>query len=156
MYLVLDEEIDQWHQGTKEQTGHDFPILRSTAVVTTQGDATQRPRQSCNQVRNHKDIVPVMVISRCYIGPTTTGECPKQSDTSNYLWQSRVGPRSKDIPEEHQSESRAGSDGDEDLEEGTFGVSITNGCGYGREPFIGVAVMFVLDDFREMQRHSHD
>lgn len=61
MHFMLDKEIDQWHQCTEEQTSHNLPVLRRAAVIA-KGYAAQRPRQSRNQVRNHEDIVPVMVI----------------------------------------------------------------------------------------------
>lgn len=156
VHLVLDEKIDQGHQSTKEQTSYDLAVLRSAAVVTTKSHTTQCPWQSRYQVRNHEDVVPVMVIRRGDIGPPTTSKRPKHPNTRNDLRQRRVRPGSQDIPKEDKRESRTGRNGNEDLEEGTFGVSITNGCGYGREPFVGVAVVFILDDFMEMQVHAHD
>lgn len=156
VHFVLDKVINQRHQSTEEQTGHNLPVFHSTAVVRAEGQATQRPRQSSNQIRNHENVVPVMVIRRCNVCPTTTGKSPENANTSDNLRKRRVRPRSEDIPEEHQSEPGAGSDSDEDLEERTFGISIANGCRYGREPFVGVTVMFVLDNLPEMQRHSHN
>lgn len=156
VHFVLDKVIDQRHQSTEEQTGHDLPVLHSAAVVRAESQTTQRPRQSSNQIRNHENVVPVMVIRRRNVCPTTTGERPEYSNTSDNLRKRRVRPRGEDIPEEHQSEPGTGSNGDEDLEEGTFGVSIADGRRYGREPFVGVTVVFVLDNFPEMQSHSHD
>lgn len=97
-----------------------------------------------------------MIISRSHIGPTTTGKRPEDPDTSNQLGKIRVRPRSQNIPEEDQDKARTGGDSDEDLEERTLGVSIPNCRRHGGEPFIGVSVVFVLDDFPEMQGYAHD
>lgn len=156
VYFVLDKVIDQRHQSTEEKTGHDLPVLHSAAVVRAESQATQRPRQSSNQIRDHENVVPVMVIRRCNVCPTATGESPENANTSDNLRKRRIRPRSEDIPEEHQSEPGTRSDSDEDLEERTFGISIADGCRYGREPFVGVTVVFVLDNLPEMQTHSHN
>jgi hypothetical protein len=61
--------------------------------------------------------MPIMVVGRRDICPTTTGKSPEQPNTSNELGKSRVRPCSKKIPKENESESRTGGNGDEDLKE---------------------------------------
>lgn len=92
-----------------------------------------------------------MVIGRGDICPSTASQSAEDTDTSHDLWQRRVRSRSKDIPQEDEDEPRARGDGDKDLEEGAFGVSIANSCRYGGEPFIGVAIVFVLDNLVVVQ-----
>lgn len=49
-----------------------------------------------------------------------------------------------------------GGYGDEDLEEGSLGISVANGGRHGGEPLIGVAIVLVLDDLVEMKGHADD
>lgn len=155
MHLVLNEIVDQWHKSTKEQTGHDLAVLQGTTVVRTESNATQGPRQRRHQVRDHEDVVPVMVIGRSHISPATTGEGPEDTHTGNQLWEVRVRPSRQDIPQEDQGETRTGGNGNEHLEERPLGVPIANRRRHGGEPFIGIAVVLVLDNLVEMQGHAH-
>lgn len=128
MHLVLNKVVDQRNKGAEEETGKNLSVLNSPTVVWAQGQTTNSPWQSRNQVRDHKDIVPIMVIRRCNICPSTAGKSPKQSNTGNKLGERRVGAGSHEIPEEDEGESRAGRDGNEDLEERTLRIPIANGC----------------------------
>lgn len=154
MNLVLDKKVNQRHKGAKEQTGHNLAVL-GRAPVLAQGKTSQSPRQRRNQIGDHEDIMPVMVIGRCHVGPASAGEGPEQTNTRDHLRQGRLGTRGQDIPEEDEGETGTGGNGDENLEEGSLGISVANGGGDGRKPFIGVAVVFVLDDLPKVQRHSH-
>ena len=99
--------------------------------------------------------MPVMVLRRCHISPSTTCDCPEEARPCNNFGQSRVRLRSEDIPEEDEGESRAGSDGDEDLEDRALRIAVAN-CGrYGWEPFIRVAIVFVLHDLAVVKPASH-
>ncbi len=128
MHLVLDEVVNQRDKGAEEETSENLSVLNSPTVVWAQGQATNSPWKSRNQVRDHKDVVPIVVIRRRNICPTTAGKCPKQSNAGNKLGERRVGAGSHEIPEEDEGESRTGCDGDEDLEERTLRIPITNGC----------------------------
>lgn len=155
MHFVLDEVVDQGHQSAEEQTGQDLAVLDSAAVVRAEGEAAESPGQGCHQVRDHENVVPVVIISRGNISPASTRECPEQAHTSNQLWQGGIGAGSQEVPKEDEGETRAGSNGNEDLEERAFRVAITDSGRHGREPFIRVAVVFVLDNLVEVQGHSH-
>lgn len=85
MDLVLNEIVDQRNQSSEEQAGHDFAVLDGTVVVRAERKATQGPRQGGHQVRDHEDIMPVVVIGRCDIGPTTTCQCPENTHAGNQL-----------------------------------------------------------------------
>lgn len=151
VHLVLNEVVDQGHQCSKEEASHDLAVFDSPAVVRAQGEAAQCPWQGGNKIGDHKNVVPVVVIGRGNIGPSTASQSSEDSHTSNDLRQGRIGTRGQHVPQENESEARAGGDGNKDLEEGSFGVSIANCCGDGGKPFIGVAVVFILDDFMVMQ-----
>ena len=80
MDLVLNEEVDQRHQHSEERPSKDLSIFDSDRILRTQHQTANSPRESCNQVRNHKDIMPVMVICRSYVCPSTT--CERSEDAS--------------------------------------------------------------------------
>ena len=88
MDFVLDEVVDQGHKCAKEQACQDLPVLDSTAVVRAKGETSEGPGQSRNKVRDHKDVVPVMIIRRRNICPATASKRAEQSDPSDHLWQS--------------------------------------------------------------------
>lgn len=154
MDLVLDEVVDQWHQGSKEKASHDLAILDGTAVVRAEGQATQSPRQGGHQIRDHENIVPVMVVGRSDIGPASARQGPEDTNAGNNLRQGVVRARTEDVPQEDEEEARTGSDSDKDHEERALGVSIANRGGHGGEPFVGVAVVFILNDLVIMQRDT--
>lgn len=127
MDLVLNEVVNQRHQGTEKEACQDLSVLDCTAVVGTQCQTAKRPRQGRNQIRNHEDIMPVMVVGRCDVCPPSAGQGSEDPCPSNHFRKSRVGPCSQNIPKEDQSESRTGSYSDKDLKDRTFGVAITDG-----------------------------
>ena len=83
MDFVLDEEVDQWDQGTKEATCEYLPILDCGRIIRAQGEASQGPGKSRDEVGDHEDVVPVMVIRRRDIRPTTTGDGAKYPSPSS-------------------------------------------------------------------------
>lgn len=117
MHLVLNKVVYQWHQSTEEKAGHDLAVLDGPAVVRAQRKTAKSPWQSSHEIRDHENVVPVMVIGRGDICPSTAGQGSEDTDTGDDLRQSRVGTRGEDVPQEDQSESRAGSNSNEDLEE---------------------------------------
>lgn len=117
VHFVLNEIVNQRDQCSKEQAGHDFAVLDSPTVVRAKGEAAQGPRQSGHQVRDHEDIVPIMIVGRGHVGPASTCQGSEDAHSSDQLGECRVGTRSEDVPEEDEHESWTGSDSDEDLEE---------------------------------------
>lgn len=85
MDLVLNEIVDQRNQSSKEQAGHDFAVLDGTAVGRAEREATQGPRQGGHQVRDHEDVMPVVVVGRCDIGPTAACQCPEDAHPGDQL-----------------------------------------------------------------------
>lgn len=156
MHLVLNEVVNQWHQGTEEEAGNDLAVLDGPAVVRAQRKTAQSPWQGSHQIGDHEDVVPVMVIGGSDICPSTTGQSAEDANTSDNLRQSRVGPCGQNIPQKDQSESRTGGDSNEDLEKRPLGVSVTNCCGHGRKPFVGEAVVFILHDLVIVQGDADD
>lgn len=117
MHLVLDKVVDQGNQGSEKETGENLAVFDGAAVRGAESETAQCPWKSSNQIRNHEDIVPVMVIGRCHISPATTRQCSEQTSESDNLGQRRAGPCGHQIPEENESETGAGCDGNEYLKD---------------------------------------
>jgi len=156
VHLVLDEIIDQGHQGAEKEACQDLPVLHGAVVVGAEGKTSKRPGQRCNKVRDHKNIMPAMVIGGCNVGPTTAHQCPEEPRSKNHLREGGIWSRRKDIPQEDEGKPRTGRDSDEDLEDRTFGIPVPD-CRRDRgKPLIRIAIVFVLDDFVKMKMCAHN
>ena len=60
--LMPDEEVNQWHKCREEGSSEKLPVLESGGVARAQSKASNSPRQGSHQVRDHEDVVPVMII----------------------------------------------------------------------------------------------
>lgn len=90
--------------------------------------------------------MPVVVISGCHVGPSATGQCSEDTRASNDFGESGIWTSSENVPESDKEETRSRRKGDEKLEDRSLGVAVANGCGDGREPFLRVSIVFVLDN----------
>ena len=106
MHFVLDKEVDQRYECRKEGAGKELPILDRSGVAGAQGEAAKSPRQSSHQVRDHEDVVPVMVVGRRNVCPSSTSQSSENANTSDEFREGRVGPARQDVPEADKGESR--------------------------------------------------
>lgn len=83
MHLVLDEKVDQWDECAKERAREHLPVFDSRWVRWAERETSQCPWQSRDKIRNHEDIMPIVVIRRSDICPASTSECPEDAH-SNY------------------------------------------------------------------------
>ena len=87
-----------------------------------------------------------MVIRARNVRPSTASQCPEHTNASNEFWQAGPRPIDQAVKQEDEQETWPGAYGDEDLEDGSFGVAVANRRGDGRKPFDRVAVVLILDD----------
>lgn len=153
---MLNEKVHERYQRSEESAGQVLPILDSLRIWRTQRQTTQCPRQRSHQIADHEDIMPIVIIRARNICPSSAGQSPEHTHASHELGQRAVRPLSQAVPQKNQHKSRSRTDRDEDLEDGAFGVAITNRCAHGGEPFDRVAEMLVLHDFMVVQRHTDD
>lgn len=106
MHLVLDKKVYHGHKGAKKGRGQVLSVLDRFRIRRAEGDAAKCPRDRNDQVRDHQDVVPVMVVGRGDVGPAATGQCAQQSHRTNKLWQRLAGLRSEQIPQTDQGKSR--------------------------------------------------
>jgi len=107
VYFVLNEEIYQWHKSSKETAGKSLAVLECSGVLRAQSNATHCPWQCCNEVRDHEDIMPVVIIGGGYVCPSSAGQSPKDAYASDELGKGRVRSTGQGIPKTDQCESRA-------------------------------------------------
>ena len=98
MDFVLDKVVYQRHECAEEQTGECLSIIYGLGVDRRGGETPERPRQSEYEVRDHENIVPIMIIGGCDVDPTSTEEGSCDTDERNELGQSGTGSRSQEIP----------------------------------------------------------
>ena len=154
MYLVLDKEVHERNECCEESSTQVFPQLDSSRVRRAQCKTAQRPRQSRDQVADHENIVPIVIIRACNVCPSTACQCPENTHSRNEFRQAAARRVGHAVEEEYQQEAWAGADSDEDLEDGTLRVAVSNGCADRGEPFDGVSEVLVLDNFRVMKGHA--
>jgi hypothetical protein len=104
--LVLDEEVDQRHKGSEEGATEELAVVDGLGIVGAQGDAADGPGQSCDQVGNHEDVVPVMVVGRRDVGPPSAGEGSEDANTQDELGERLIGSRCQDVPQSDEQETR--------------------------------------------------
>lgn len=154
MHLVLDKEVNQRYERAEESRSQVLPVLDCRRVRRAEHDTANGPGQCRDQIADHENVVPVVIIGTRHVCPPTAGQGSKDSNSCNELGKGRVRTIRETVEEEDERESRAGANGDKDLEERSLGVSIANGGRNGREPFCGVSEVFVLDNLVVMERDS--
>lgn len=100
--------------------------------------------------------MPIVIVRARNVGPSSTRQCPEDTHTRNEFGQGAAGTIREAVPEEAEGESRPRTDGNEDLEDGSFGVTVADGRADGGKPLDGVAEVLVLDDFVVVQPHADD
>lgn len=95
--------------------------------------------------------MPVVIVGRGDICPAAASQGTDEPHGGYEARQLVAGLPRQEIPETDKRKSRPGCNCDEDHKEGTFGVSVANGCRDGWEPLLRVAVELILDDLVVMQ-----
>jgi hypothetical protein len=85
VHLVLDEKVDEGDESREKGSAKDLAVLESGWVSRAQGKAAQCPGESRNKIGYHEDVVPVMVVSRRDVGPSSASQCAEDANTSDEL-----------------------------------------------------------------------
>lgn len=81
--LVSNEKEDQGNDGAVESARHPLSVLDRNWIWRAEGDAPKGPGNGRQEVRDHENVVPVMIVSRCNVGPASTGQSPENSPERN-------------------------------------------------------------------------
>lgn len=79
VYFVLNEEVYQGHKSSEERTSEQLAVLQSCWVSGAQCKAADCPGKSCHQIRDHEDIMPIVIIGGSHICPSTTCQCSEDA-----------------------------------------------------------------------------
>lgn len=156
VHLVLDEEIHQRHKRAEESTSQVFPVPNGGRIRRAKHQAANRPGQGSHQVADHENVMPIMVIRARNVRPSTTSECPEHAHAGNEFGQCAARPIGQAVKEEDQHKSRARTYSDEDLEDGSLWIAITNRGADGGKPFLRVAPVLVLHDLVVVKGNPND
>lgn len=89
MHLMLYKEIHQRYQRSKEGAGKVLPIhYRPRVLPRTQRQAAGRPRYRRNEIADHEDVMPVVVIRARDIRPSSTSQRAEDTYACHELGQS--------------------------------------------------------------------
>lgn len=105
MDLVLDEEVDQGHEGAEETSCQVFPVLDRLGVGRAKSNASGGPRDGEHEVRDHEDVVPVVVVGRGDVRPAAARQGADEARDGDGLWEGAAGPRGEQVPQSDEGES---------------------------------------------------
>jgi len=105
--LVLDEEVYERNQRSEEAASEIFPVLDRGCVGRAQRKAAGSPRDGEHKIGDHQNIVPIVVVSRRDIGPSSAGQCTNNARDGDRLWQSTAGFGCEEVPEPDEGEPGA-------------------------------------------------
>ncbi len=98
MDFVLDEEIDQGNQSPEKGACEVFPVFNSLYVFWAQCQTTNGPRKSCNEVRDHENVMPIVIIGGGNVGPSSACECSKKAHECNEFRKCLTRPGCEEVP----------------------------------------------------------
>ncbi len=96
--LVLNKEVNERHQGSEKATGKVLAILDCRRVVGAESDAAGGPWQCGDNVGDHENVVPVVVIGRGNVGPTAAGQGAQDTHGGDEAWQLGAGLAGQEVP----------------------------------------------------------
>lgn len=96
--LVLDEEVHQRHEGTEEAAGQVFPVLDGLGVCGAQGNAPGSPGNREDDVGDHQNVVPVVVVGRSDVRPPATRQGTDDAGNGDRFREGAAGFRGEQVP----------------------------------------------------------
>lgn len=83
---MLDKKVNERHEGTEEGAGEVFAVLDGGRVGRAEGNTASGPGQRRDNVGNHEDVVPVVIVGRGDVRPAATGQCAEETHGSDEPW----------------------------------------------------------------------
>lgn len=80
---MLYEEVNERDEGYEEAACEIFPQGNGARVGRAQGDAANCPGERGNEVGDHEDVMPVVVVGRGDVGPSTTCQRSEEAHPGN-------------------------------------------------------------------------
>ncbi len=96
--LVPDKKVDQRNESSEEGTSQVLPVLDSCCIWWAQDDASGRPRDRQDKVRDHQNVMPVVVVGRRDVCPAAACQGPHDAHHGNCFREAAIGPLGEEIP----------------------------------------------------------
>ena len=114
---MLQEKVHQRHEGPEEGGGQELPVPHGPRVWRAERDAPDGPRKGDDEVGDHEDVVPVVVVARGDVAPAAAGEGAEEAEGRDELGEGAAAFAGEDVPEADEGES------------GTWGAKVSWGFG---------------------------
>lgn len=105
--LVLDVKVYEGDDGAEESPRNPLAVQDCPCVCGARGETSEHPRDGCHEVRDHENVMPVMVIGRRHVRPAAAGKCPEDAEKCNHLGQTATRACRQDIPQRDERKSGA-------------------------------------------------
>ena len=106
MHLMLDEKVDQWDKSTKEGRREVLAIFDSFWIGRAQRNATGGPGYCCNDVRDHKNVMPVVIVGRGNISPAAACQGSEYPHNGNKCGEFLARFPCQEIPKSNEGKPR--------------------------------------------------
>lgn len=88
--FVLNEEVNERDKSPEEQPSKPLAPFHSLGIGRTESETAQSPWERGDQVRDHEDVVPVMIVCRGNVSPASTRQCSEDTNACDDSRQTRV------------------------------------------------------------------
>lgn len=95
---MLDEIVHQRNQCAEEQPRGDLAVLDSPLVHRRQRKTSGSPRHRKHQIRDHEDVVPIVVIRGRDVDPPAAHNRPDEPNRRHKFRRPSSRPRREHIP----------------------------------------------------------
>jgi hypothetical protein len=82
---VLDEKVDERYYSGKEGSREVLSVLDSHRVPRAERKTSVGPWDGSDEIGDHKDVVPVVIIGRRDIGPSAASQRSKETYSGDEL-----------------------------------------------------------------------
>lgn len=103
---MLDEVVDQRYEGAEECSSEIFPQLDRPRVRRAQRKTAERPGDGRDKVRNHEDIMPIVVVRRRDIRPASARKGPEDAKECDELGKCATRACRQKVPQCNEGKSR--------------------------------------------------
>ena len=103
---MLDKKVDQGNQSAEEASSNPLSVLDRLCVRGAKRNAAGSPGNGKDDVRDHENVVPVMVVGRGDVGPAAASKSSDDTGKRNSLGEDTAGFSSQEIEKSNQGESR--------------------------------------------------
>ena len=107
MHLMLNKKPNQRHKRPKESIRRSLPILDRLRIRWAKHNTPDCPGECSDEVRDHEDVVPVVVVGGGDVGPAAAGEGAEDADAGDEFGEGAAAAGGHEVPEGDEGEPGA-------------------------------------------------